>query len=89
MAPEPPDPIQQHLINLAQTNAALVTEVGLLKVENARREEREKRADDRFAHIEKSLDSINSTTRGILLTFIGALLIAFVGFIVKGGLTVP
>ena len=78
---------------LASSISVMTQELGAMKTERAIEKavavERQTSLDDRLDRIEKGLDGLNGLGKWILGAFFAALIAAFVGFLVNGGLNVP
>ena len=56
---------------------------------NARRDEQFKNLTDSFSTLNKKIDDLNGTLKWAVKVILGAMLVAVVGFMMKGGFHIP
>lgn len=95
------DAIERNASDLARTATAVMEEIAAVKVrvreleehhqdyrvKTAAEAERDKALQSDIANIKDDIKSIKSLGKWALTTFIGAIILAFVAFLVKGGLS--
>ena len=75
--------------NLAERLAALEAWRVALEIANARAEEQRKFMAERFDGLDKKITDIGGTITWINRLVIGAIVLAVMAFLVKGGFTIP